>query len=150
MDFGNAKYYKKNIKDSSIVGSTYYIAPETFMKKSGKESDLWSAGVILYMLIVVCPPFGGESDKQILSNVKNGVYSKNYSRWENASNEVKDLIEKLLKSDPRKRLSAKEALEQKWFTKCQSSALYYNYLSMKYFNIFKIYYHMELTIYLRN
>ena len=126
IDFGNAKHYKKNIKDSSIVGSTYYIAPETFMKKSGKESDLWSAGVILYMLIVGCPPFGGESDKQILSNVQKGVYGKNYSRWQNASNEVKDLIEKLLVSDPRKRLSAKEALEHKWFSKCQSNALYYN------------------------
>ena len=65
------------------------------MKKSEKESDLWSAGVILYMLMLGCPPFGGESDKQILSNVQKGVYGKNYSRWQSASNEVKDLIEKL-------------------------------------------------------
>ena len=126
IDFGNAKHYQKNRKDSSIAGSTYYIAPESFKKNSGKESDLWSAGVILYMLVVGYPPFGGQSDKQILSNVQKGVYGKNYSRWKNASPEVKDLIEKLLVSNPKQRLSAKEALEHKWFTKCQSNALYYN------------------------
>jgi calcium-dependent protein kinase len=126
IDFGNAKHFEKNIKDKSIVGSTYYIAPETFMKKSGKESDLWSAGVILYMLIVGSPPFSGESDKKIFSSVRKGVYDKNYSRWKNASSEVKDLIEKLLVSDPKKRLSAKEALEHVWFNKYQSNALYYN------------------------
>ena len=126
IDFGNAKHFEKNIKDKSIVGSTYYIAPETFMKKSGKESDLWSAGVILYMLVVGSPPFSGESDKKIFSSVRKGVYDKNYSRWKNASSEVKDLIEKLLVSDPKKRLSAKEALEHVWFNKYQSNALYYN------------------------
>ena len=126
IDFGNAKHFEKNVSDKSIVGSTLYIAPETFMKKSGKESDLWSAGVILYMLVVGCPPFGGESDKKILSNVQKGVYGKNYSRWKNASNEVKDLIEKLLISDPRKRLTANEALNHNFFIKSQSNALYYN------------------------
>ena len=126
IDFGNAKHFEKSIHDNSIVGSTYYIAPETFEKKSGKESDLWSAGVILYMLVVGSPPFGGDSDKMIISSVKKGVYSKNNSRWKKASPEVKDLIEKLLISDPRKRLSAKEALEHKWFKTFHSNALYYN------------------------
>ena len=126
IDFGNAKHFENNVSDKSIVGSTLYLAPESFMKKSGKESDLWSAGVILYMLVVGCPPFTGKSDKKILSNVQKGVYDKNYSRWKNASNEVKDLIEKLLISDPHKRLTAKEALNHNFFVKCQSNALYYN------------------------
>ena len=126
IDFGNAKHFEKTLINNTIVGSSYYIAPEIFMKKSGKESDLWSAGVILYVLLIGCPPFEGESDKKILLKVKKGIYDKTYSRWKNASNEVKDLIEKLLISDPHKRISAKEALEHKWFKKYQANALYYN------------------------
>jgi len=126
IDFGNATHFEKSIKNKTIVGSSYYIAPEIFMKKSGKESDLWSAGVILYMLIVGCAPFEGESDKKILLNIKKGMYDKTISRWKNASNEVKDLIEQLLVSDPRKRISAKNALEHNWFKKYHPDALYYN------------------------
>ena len=126
IDFGNAEHYDKNFSTKSLVGSSYYIAPEIFKKNCGKESDLWSAGVILYMLIVGHPPFYGDSEKKILLSVKKGIYDKNYSRWKNASNEVKDLIEKLLISDPRKRLSAKDALNHDWFKKNQSNAIYYN------------------------
>ena len=126
IDFGNAKFFEKNITTNSIVGSSYYIAPEIFMRKSGKESDLWSAGVILYMLIVGSPPFKGESEKLVMSRVKKGVYEKNEMRWKNASKEVKDLIEKLLIFEPRKRLTAKEALEHEWFKKVNSNALFSN------------------------
>ena len=126
IDFGNAKFFEKSITNNSIVGSSYYMAPEIFMKKSGKESDLWSAGVILYMLVVGSPPFRGESDKLIMSKVKKGVYDTNELRWKNASEEVKDLIEKLLIYDPRKRLTAKEALKHEWFKKMNSNALYSN------------------------
>ena len=126
IDFGNAEHFDKKLSNKNLVGSSYYIAPEIFKKIPGKQSDLWSAGVILYMLIVGHPPFYGESDKKILLNVKKGIYDKNYSRWKNASNEVQDLIEKLLISDPKKRLSAKEALNHPWFKKYQSNAIFYN------------------------
>jgi calcium-dependent protein kinase len=108
------------------VGSSYYIAPEVFLRKYNKECDLWSAGVILYMLIVGSPPFCGENDKKVFSNIKTGIFDKNDKRWINASNEVKDLICKLLVYEPKKRLTANEALQHLWFQKTNSNILFYN------------------------
>ena len=126
IDFGNARIFENTITNSSIVGSSYYIAPEVFIQKYNKECDLWSAGVILYMLIVGIPPFEGESDKKIISKIKTGIFDKNNNRWINASKEVKDLISKLLVYEPKKRLTANEALQHPWFKKTNSNILYYN------------------------
>ena len=126
IDFGNARIFDKNITNKSIVGSSYYIAPEVFLRKSNKECDLWSAGVILYMLIVGSPPFDGSSDKNIIKTIKTGIFDTKNSRWIHASSEVKDLISKLLVYEPNKRLSANEALQHPWFRKTNSNILYYN------------------------
>ena len=126
IDFGNARIFDQTLTTNSIVGSSYYIAPEVFLRKYSKECDLWSAGVILYMLIVGSPPFYGENDKKVISNIKTGIYDTSDKRWINASSEVKDLISKLLVYDPKKRLTAKEALEHPWFQKTNSNILFYN------------------------
>ena len=126
IDFGNARIFDKTISTNSIVGSSYYIAPEVFLKKYNKECDLWSAGVILYILIVGSPPFDGSSDKQIFTSIKKGIFDKKNQRWMNASLDVKDLISKLLVNDPNKRLTANEALQHPWFRKTNSNILYYN------------------------
>ena len=126
IDFGNARIFDKTLSTDSIVGSSYYIAPEVFQKKYNKQCDLWSAGVILYILIVGSPPFDGVSEKRIFSSIKTGVFDKNNKRWNEASFEVKDLISKLLVYDPNKRLTANEAMEHPWFKKTNSNILYYN------------------------
>ena len=126
IDFGNARIFDKNLKSNSIVGSSYYIAPEVFKRKYNRECDLWSAGVILYMLIVGSPPFDGKSDKQITSSIKTGIFNKQKESWINASLEVKDLISKLLVYEPSKRLTANEALQHPWFKIKNSNILYYN------------------------
>ena len=126
IDFGNARIFDSTITTNSIVGSSYYIAPEVFIKKYNKECDLWSAGVILYMLIVGVPPFEGENDKKIISKIKTGIFDTNNKRWINASSEVKDLISKLLVYEPKKRLTANEALQHPWFKKTNPNILYYN------------------------
>ena len=126
IDFGNARIFDKNLTGNSIVGSSYYIAPEVFKRNYNRECDLWSAGVILYMLIVGSPPFDGKSDKQIMSSIKTGIFNKQKERWVNASLEVKDLISKLLVYEPSKRLTANEALQHPWFKITNSNILYYN------------------------
>ena len=126
IDFGNARIFDKTISTNSIVGSSYYIAPEVFLKKYNKECDLWSAGVILYILVVGSPPFDGSSDKQIFTSIRKGIFDTKNQRWMNASLDVKDLISKLLVNDPNKRLTANEALQHPWFKKTNSNILYYN------------------------
>ena len=128
IDFGTAKIFDKNKKKSlgTIVGSVYYIAPEVLLKKYGKECDMWSAGVILYMFIVGHAPFDGKNNKEIMDNIKIGKYKKNEKRWNKASNEVKDLINKLLVLEPEKRLTALEALKHPWFKVTNSNILYNN------------------------
>ena len=126
IDFGTAKIFDKNKKERIIVGSSYYIAPEVLNKKYNKECDMWSAGVILYMFIVGHAPFDGKTDKEIMEKIKKGIYKKNEDRWIYSSNEVKDLINKLLIYQPEKRLTALEALKHPWFKVTNSNMLYNN------------------------
>ena len=126
IDFGTAKIFDKNKKIKTIVGSSYYIAPEVINKKYNRECDLWSAGVILYMFIVGHAPFDGKTDKAIMEQVKKGNFLRNEDRWLNASKEVKDLINKLLIYEPEKRLTAMDALKHPWFKVTKSNMLYNN------------------------
>ena len=126
IDFGTARIFDKKKKPQSIVGSSYYIAPEVLRQKYNKECDLWSVGVILYMFIVGHAPFDGCDDEEITENITKGVYKKSDKRWIKASKEVKDLIQKLLVYNPKKRLTAIEALKHPWFKKTDSTILYDN------------------------
>ena len=126
IDFGTARIFDSKRKPQSIVGSSYYIAPEVLNQKYNKECDLWSVGVILYMFIVGHAPFDGCDDEEITTNIQKGVYRKDDKRWKKASKEVKDLIQKLLIYSPKKRLTALEALKHPWFKITDSNILYDN------------------------
>ena len=126
IDFGTARIFGAGKNPQSIVGSSYYIAPEVLRQKYNKECDLWSVGVILYMFIVGHAPFDGCDDEEITSNIQRGVYRKNDRRWIKASKEVKDLIQKLLTYRPSQRLTAIQALNHPWFKIADSNILYDN------------------------
>ena len=126
IDFGTARIFNNMKKPQSIVGSSYYIAPEVLNQKYGKECDLWSVGVILYMFIVGHAPFDGCDDEEITGNITKGVYRKDDKRWKKASKEVKDLIQRLLVYNPKKRLTAIQALKHPWFKITDSNILYDN------------------------
>jgi calcium-dependent protein kinase len=99
------------------IGTSFYIAPEVLKNNYNEKCDLWSCGVILYILLCGSPPFYGENEDEIFTKILFWNYSFKQSIWEDISNEAKDLINKLLELNPIKRLSAKEALEHKWFKK---------------------------------
>lgn len=117
IDFGTANYVKKGKKLKTRIGSPYYIAPEVLKGSYGKECDLWSCGVILYILLVGYPPFDGKNNNEILDKVEKGIYRISGEDWENVTEDAKDLIRELLQKKPNKRISAAEALKHPWIVK---------------------------------
>ena len=115
IDFGTAKTFERGQSENRYVGSSYYIAPEVIQRRYNEKCDLWSCGVIMYILLTGKPPFGGNDDKEIIQKVKTGVYDTKSPFFTRLSTEAKDLIQKLLQTDTKKRLSALEALQHKWF-----------------------------------
>ena len=126
IDFGTAKIFEKNKNEKAVVGSSYYIAPEVLFKNYNEKCDTWSAGVILYMLIVGRAPFDGADDDEIIENIKKGKFNTKHKKLVATSSEVQDLVKKLLEVNVSKRLSAAEALKHPWFKKFDAKSLYKN------------------------
>jgi calcium-dependent protein kinase len=74
IDFGTSCLFEKNQKLRGRHGTAYYIAPEVINNVYDEKCDIWSAGVILYILLCGYPPFNGEDDDQIMECVQSGVY----------------------------------------------------------------------------
>ena len=127
IDFGTAKIFEKNRAEKAVIGSSYYIAPEVLKQRYNEKCDTWSVGVILYMTLVGAAPFDGKTDEDITRRIKIGKYSKNNTRYNEHSEEVKDLVSKLLEKNIDKRLSAKEALNHPWFEKYGGRKLFCNF-----------------------
>lgn len=124
-DFGTAKLYEKGRSERKIVGSSYYIAPEVLKKNYDEKCDLWSCGVILYILLSGNPPFEGETDSEVLEKVRQSKFDLTSSPWPNISKEAKDLISNLLQVEPASRLSAGEALKHPWFKNLNTKSKIY-------------------------
>lgn len=72
-----------------MYGTAYYIAPEVLTGKYTEKCDLWSIGVILYIMLSGKPPFGGNSDREILKKVAEGNYSLTGDLWSKRSEDAK-------------------------------------------------------------
>ena len=86
---------------SESIGTPYYIAPEVWKSSYNKACDLWSCGVILYIMLSGTPPFNGPNDKHIKELIIKGSYSLTGGPWDQASDDAKDLVKKLLTYDPK-------------------------------------------------
>lgn len=113
-DFGLSVFIEEGKVYREIVGSAYYVAPEVLGRSYGKEIDVWSAGVILYILLSGVPPFWAETEKGIFDAILEGNVDLQTAPWPSISDAAKDLIKKMLTWDPKKRITAAQALEHPW------------------------------------
>ena len=115
IDFGTAKIFSKEKRETLLIGSAYYIAPEVLDRNYTEKCDIWSCGVIMYILLTGRPPFGGNTDMEIMQKIKTGKFDLTKYPWGIISKEAKDLIKDLLQLNPGQRLSAEKALKHPWF-----------------------------------
>jgi calcium-dependent protein kinase len=116
IDFGTCEILKKK-KLTEQIGTSFYIAPEVLKNGYNEKCDLWSCGVILYILLCGSPPFYGKNEKEIFKKILDGNFTFRHKIWNKISTEAKNLVLKLLQVNPTKRISAQEALEDVWFQK---------------------------------
>ncbi|KAK3432048.1 calcium-dependent protein kinase 2 [Eucalyptus grandis] len=113
-DFGLSVFIEEGKVYRDIVGSAYYVAPEVLHRRYGKEIDIWSAGVILYILLSGVPPFWAETEKGIFNAILQGEIDFVSDPWPSISDGAKDLIRKMLTQDPKKRVTSAQVLEHPW------------------------------------
>ncbi|XAR64221.1 Non-specific serine/threonine protein kinase [Bertholletia excelsa] len=114
IDFGLSIFIEEGKIYDEVVGSAYYVAPEVLMQSYGKEIDVWSAGVILYILLSGGPPFWADTEHGICDAIMKGDVDFKSKPWPSISTGAKDLIKKMLTRDPKKRITAAQALEDPW------------------------------------
>lgn len=97
-----------------MYGTPYYIAPEVLQGTYTEKCDLWSIGVILYIMLSGRPPINAPNEDAIIAKVKKAKWEFKGSIWNSISPEAKDLITKLMEKNTNQRLSAVEALQHPW------------------------------------
>jgi calcium-dependent protein kinase len=113
-DFGLSRFFVEGRPLNEIVGSPFYVAPEVLQKKYSKEADIWSCGVILYILLCGWPPFHGDSTQQIFRNIMTQPLDLKSDPWDKISPAAKDCVKRMLCRDASKRLTAAQLLKHPW------------------------------------
>jgi len=114
IDFGLSCVYTADQVLTTKAGTPYYVAPQVLAGKYDQLSDLWSCGVIMYVILCGYPPFYGETDADVLTKVRLGNFTFNAADWKNVSEDAKNLIRLLLKMNPRDRYTAEQSLHHVW------------------------------------
>jgi len=114
IDFGLSDFVKPDERLNDIVGSAYYVAPEVLHRSYGTEADMWSIGVIAYILLCGSRPFWARTESGIFRAVLKAEPNFDEAPWPTLSAEAKDFVRRLLNKDYRKRITAAQALCHPW------------------------------------
>ena len=117
IDFGTSQKFDPKKKMTQTYGTAYYIAPEVLNSEYNEKCDIWSIGVILYILLSGRPPFDGNDDREIVKRVKTGEYSMSGAEFKSISQDAKDFIKAMLNFDMNARIDALSALNHTWIKK---------------------------------
>ena len=136
IDFGLSQTIDVKKILNSKVGTAYYVSPEILQGSYNEKCDIWSAGVILYVLLSGEPPFNGPSDSVIYSKIKKMKFSFPPSRWSGISKEAKDLLNHMLVPE-KERYSASQVLAHPWFKIVNEIKLEKLNFNLKFFKEYK-------------
>jgi len=120
IDFGLSQNANKL---KSRVGTAYYVSPEVLRGNYTEKCDIWSAGVILYLLLTGEPPFNGQNDQIIYSKILKFDVKFPEQKWKYISKEVKDLLQNHMLVPENRRYTAKQVLEHIWFKNAPDTPL---------------------------
>mmetsp|Transcript_13697 Transcript_13697/g.26115 ORF Transcript_13697/g.26115 Transcript_13697/m.26115 type:complete len:758 (-) Transcript_13697:124-2397(-) len=117
-DFGFATRVYEPCSLTKQCGTPFFVAPEVLLRTPyDQRSDMWSVGVIIYLLLGGDLPFMGRSQKELFRKIVVGTYEFPDESWSHVSDEAKDLVSKLLVTDPAQRISSRDALASPWMRK---------------------------------
>lgn len=119
IDFGISVKFEKDTKLKEKTGTVLYIAPEVISGDYDEKCDIWSCGVLLYMMLCGQPPFNGSTRREVMMKIKKGSFSFKAKIWTLITAEAKDLITQMLTMDPDKRPSCRQVLSHPWFLRDQ-------------------------------
>lgn len=114
IDFGLSCHFQPGQRLSRVVGSSYYVAPEVLKKSYTEACDLWSLGVIVYMLLSGAPPFYGKNDDAIKVSIVRGEYSFPPELFQDVSEDAMSFVSTLLSYNTEYRTTAVQALHHPW------------------------------------
>ena len=114
-DFGLARLLDEGSLASTTCGTPGYVAPEVLKQRPyGKECDIWSIGVVAFILLSGTPPFYEEDNFALFEQIKACKYDFEVETWNSVSAEAKDLISKILVADPAKRITCEGMMNHPW------------------------------------
>mmetsp|Transcript_20004 Transcript_20004/g.36115 ORF Transcript_20004/g.36115 Transcript_20004/m.36115 type:complete len:510 (+) Transcript_20004:177-1706(+) len=118
IDFGLSRHNDANQGIMKTkVGTPYYVAPEVLRREYTASCDIWSIGVITYILLCGYPPFYGDSDTEIFDSVRTGRFDFPSPEWDDISQTAKDFVKYMLQKEAKNRPTAAQAMEHEWITK---------------------------------
>lgn len=127
IDFGFSSFYQPNKQMTTQVGTPYYISPQILKGEYGKEWDMWSLGIVTFILLTGFPPFRSNNLNEIYRTIISDEIEYQRKVWKNKSSEALNFVQSWLRYNPEERLTPIDALNHPWITQKEESKAYVDY-----------------------